>query len=283
MMPMMPPDPRMVRDIVRRALREDVGRGDITTQCVVPADARASAAVIARQSGVIAGLDVARAVFTEVDAGIAFRASAADGDAVDAGAMIAAAAGPARALLTAERTALNFLQRMSGIATITRRYVHAVEGTSARILDTRKTAPGLRCLDKWAVVLGGGANHRFGLFDGVLIKDNHLRLAGGMRSALTCARARAPHGLKIQVEVETIDQAREALQCEADALLLDNMSPDEMRAVVELARGRAVTEASGGVTLDTVRRIAETGVDFISVGALTHSAPALDIALEITD
>ena len=283
MMQMIPPDPRMVRDIVRRALREDVGRGDITTQCVVPAEARASAAVIARQAGVIAGLEVARAVFTEVDAGVEFRAPAADGDAVDAGAVIAGAAGRARSLLTAERSALNFLQRMSGIATLTRRYVEAVEGTGARILDTRKTAPGLRCLDKWAVALGGGANHRFGLFDGVLIKDNHLRLAKDVPTALTCARACAPHGLKIQVEVETIAQAREALQCGADALLLDNMGPDEMRAVMDLARGRALIEASGGVTLDTVRRVAETGVDFISVGALTHSAPALDIAFEVTD
>jgi nicotinate-nucleotide pyrophosphorylase (carboxylating) len=202
---------------------------------------------------------------------------------VAGGAAIAAISGRARSLLIAERTALNFLQRMSGIATLTRRYVEAVAGAGARILDTRKTAPGLRCLDKWAVALGGGANHRFGLFDGILIKDNHLRCAGGICPAVAAARAAAPHGLKVQVEVETIAQVREALDCGADALLLDNMSLDDMRAAVGLARGRALTEASGGVTLETVRGIAQAGVDFISVGALTHSAPALDIALEVGD
>ncbi|UCH34475.1 MAG: carboxylating nicotinate-nucleotide diphosphorylase [Armatimonadota bacterium] len=272
----------MLRRIVRRALAEDVGRGDVTSQAVVPTAAKCAAAVAMREAGVIAGLAVAEIVFREVDAGVDFRASAADGDAVDKGAVVAEVSGPARAVLTAERTALNFLQRMSGIATLTRRYVSAVAGTSARILDTRKTAPGLRRLDKWAVALGGGTNHRFGLYDGILIKDNHLRLAGGVRAAVGAAKQGAPHRLRVQVEVESLEQAREALDARAESLLLDNMSPRDMRAVVELARGRALTEASGGVTLKNVREIAETGVDFISVGALTHSAPALDIALDIS-
>jgi nicotinate-nucleotide pyrophosphorylase (carboxylating) len=271
----------MVVEIVRRALREDLGRGDITSQAVVPAAARGSGVVVARQAGVIAGLEVARMAFHEVDSRIEVSVLAADGDALPAGAVLAEVAGYTRALLAAERTALNFLQRMSGIATLTRRYVDAVAGTAVRILDTRKTAPGLRCLDKWAVALGGGANHRFGLFDGVLIKDNHLRPAGGIAAAVAAARADVPHGMKVQVEVETLAQAKEALERGADALLLDNMSRQDLRAAVELARGRALTEASGGVTLETVRAIAETGVDLISVGALTHSAPALDIALEI--
>ena len=184
-------------------------------------------------------------------------------------------------MLTAERTALNFMQRMSGIATLTRRYVTAIAGTNARILDTRKTAPGLRCLDKWAVALGGGCNHRFGLYDGILIKDNHVRMRGGVPAAIAAARRAAPHGLKIQVEVETLDQVQQALDAGADALLLDNMSAADLRRAADLVRGRAPTEASGGVTLDTVREIAETGVDFISVGALTHSPPALDISLDI--
>jgi len=271
----------MVVEIVRRALREDLGRGDITSQAVVPAAARGSGVVVARQAGVIAGLEVARMAFHEVDSRIEVSVLAADGDALPAGTALAEVAGYTRALLGAERTALNFLQRMSGIATLTRRYVDAVAGTTARILDTRKTAPGLRCLDKWAVALGGGANHRFGLFDGVLIKDNHLRPAGGIAAAVAAARADVPHGMKVQVEVETLAQVKEALERGADALLLDNMSRQDLRAAVELARGRALTEASGGVTLETVRAIAETGVDLISVGALTHSAPALDIALEI--
>jgi len=280
---MIVPTPAIVRDIVRRALREDVGRADITTQAVVPAAAQAAARIVARHPGVIAGLEVARMTFMEVDAALQVHVLVADGEAVAGGAAIAAISGRARSLLIAERTALNFLQRMSGIATLTRRYVEAVAGAGARILDTRKTAPGLRCLDKWAVALGGGANHRFGLFDGILIKDNHLRCAGGICPAVAAARAAAPHGLKVQVEVETIAQVREALDCGADALLLDNMSLDDMRAAVGLARGRALTEASGGVTLETVRGIAQAGVDFISVGALTHSAPALDIALEVGD
>jgi len=271
----------MIRELVLRALAEDIGRGDVTTRSVVAAAATCKAVVVARRPGVIAGLEVARTVFEEVDAAIAFRARAEDGAAVAEGERIAELAGPARGVLTAERTALNFLQRMSGIATLTRSYVDAVEGTAARILDTRKTAPGLRCLDKWAVALGGACNHRFGLYDGILIKDNHLRVAGGVAAAVAAARRGAPHGMKIQIEVETLDQVREALDAGAESLLLDNMGLAEMRRAVEAARGRATCEASGGVTLDNVRAIAETGVDFISVGALTHSAAALDIALEL--
>ena len=279
---MIAPTPQMLRRIVRRALDEDIGRGDVTTQSVIPAEATCGGAIVIRSPGVVAGLEVARLVFHEVDPGVEFRGKAADGDAAERGATVAEVAGSARAILTAERTALNFLQRMSGIATLTRRYVAAVQGTNARILDTRKTAPGLRCLDKWAVALGGGANHRFGLYDGILIKDNHLRIAGGVAPAVAAARRGGPHGLSIQVEVETVGQAREALDAGADALLLDNMAPAEMREIVELARGRALTEASGRVKLENVRAIAASGVDFISVGALTHSAPALDIALDIS-
>jgi len=279
---MVEPAPEIVRDIVRRALEEDIGHADVTTQSVVPPEARCWGAVVARREGIVAGLRVAETVFRELDDAVEFRARVADGSFVAEGATVATVAGSARSILTAERTALNFLQRMSGIATVTRRYVSAVEGTGARILDTRKTAPGLRCLDKWAVALGGGSNHRFGLYDGILIKDNHLRLAGGVATAVTAARRNAPHGLKIQVEVETLEQVHEALESGADALLLDNMSVSDLRASVGLAKGRALTEASGGVNLETVREVAETGVDFISVGALTHSVPALDIALDIS-
>jgi len=280
---MVEPAPEIVRDIVRRALEEDLGHADVTTQSVVPPEARCSGAVVARQEGIVAGLRVAETVFGEVDGAIEFQARLADGSSVAKGATVATVAGSARSILTAERTALNFLQRMSGIASLTRRYVSAVEGTGARILDTRKTAPGLRGLDKWAVALGGGSNHRFGLYDGILIKDNHLRLAGGVAAAVAAARRSAPHGLWIQVEVETLEQVQEALESGADALLLDNMSLADLHDSVRLAKGRALAEASGGVNLETVRQIAETGVDFISVGALTHSAPALDIALDISD
>jgi len=273
----------LVRTIVRRALDEDIGRGDVTSESIMPAEATCSAVIAARAPGVIAGLQVAQVTFEQTDAAVEFRARIADGSTAGRGAAIAEVIGPARSVLAAERTALNFLQRMSGIATLTKRYVTAVEGTHARILDTRKTAPGLRCLDKWAAALGGGANHRFGLYDGILIKDNHLRIAGGVTPAVAAARRNAPHGLKIQVEVETVEQAQEALAAGADALLLDNMGIADLRRAVEAAHGRALTEASGGVTLKNVREIAETGVDFISVGALTHSAPALDIGLDILD
>jgi nicotinate-nucleotide pyrophosphorylase (carboxylating) len=278
---MIAPTRRMIRKLVVRALEEDIGHGDVTTRSVVPAEATSKGVIVTRRAGVVAGLEVAAVVFAEVEPAIEFRARAQDGAAVVEGERVAEVAGPSRGVLSAERTALNFLQRMSGIATLTRAYVRAVEGTRARILDTRKTAPGLRCLDKWAVALGGGGNHRFGLYDGILIKDNHLRAAGGVAAAVAAARRSALHALKIQVEVETLEQVRAALEAGAEALLLDNMSLTDMRRAVEAARGRATCEASGGVTLDNVHATAETGVDFISVGALTHSAAALDIALDL--
>jgi len=268
--------------IVRRALSEDIGHGDVTTQAVVPTATRCAGVILARMPGVAAGIEVARIAFDEADASVTFNAGTQDGGGLAAGDVIARLAGPAASILTAERTALNFLQRMSGIATLTRRYVDAVAGLEVRILDTRKTAPGLRVLDKWAVTLGGGSNHRFGLYDGILIKDNHLRIAGGVAAAVRAARSAAPHSLKIQVEVETLGQVQQALDAGADALLLDNMGLADLRYAVEAVGGRALIEASGGVTLATVREIAETGVNYISVGALTHSPPALDIALEIS-
>ena len=267
-------------------LAEDVGRGDITTLATVPADARARGHVIAKQSLVVAGLEVARAVFLELDPDVTVDASAHDGDSAPAGAALAHLSGSARALLTGERVALNLLQRLSGVATLTRQYVEAIRGTQARIIDTRKTTPGLRLLEKYAVTVGGGQNHRMGLDDGVLIKDNHIALAGGLRHAVEAARAAVAHLHKIQVEVESLDQLHEALKLGVDALLLDNMTPAETRNAVDVVRGgpdgaRIVIESSGGITLETVRRYAEAGVDLISIGALTHSAPALDISLDL--
>jgi nicotinate-nucleotide pyrophosphorylase (carboxylating) len=260
---------------VRGWLAEDVGAGDATTTAVVDDSATCEAQLHVKEPGVICGLDVAAAVFAEL--GATLEPLAADGDAVEPG-PVARVVGPARAVLTGERLALNLLGRLSGIATLTRRYVDAVDGTGATILDTRKTTPGLRDLEKYAVRCGGGTNHRFRLDDGVLIKDNHLRLAGSIGEAV--ARARGA-GLPVEVECDTVAQVGEALLAGADRILLDNMSLGELRDAVSLTAGRAELEASGGVTLDTVRPIAETGVDFISVGALTHSARALDVSLEV--
>ncbi len=258
-------------------LTEDVGAGDATTDALVPEGATCTANLLVKERGVVCGLAAAESVFRELDPDIQFERLAADGDLVDPGS-VARIEGSARAILTGERTALNLLGRLSGIATLTRRYVDAVEGTGTVILDTRKTTPGLRALQKEAVRAGGGANHRFGLYDGVLIKDNHLRLAGSIAGAVAAARKT---GLPVEVECDTLDQVPEALDAAADRILLDNMSPAELREAVELVGGRAETEASGGVTLDTVRAIAETGVDFVSVGALTHSALSLDVSLEV--
>jgi nicotinate-nucleotide pyrophosphorylase (carboxylating) len=241
--------------------------------------------VLAKAAGVVSGVEVARFVFQRYDPRIGFDALVADGAAVTPGTELATVSGPARSLLTAERTALNLLQRLSGVATATARYVKAIEGTKARIVDTRKTTPGLRQMEKAAVLHGGGANHRFGLADGVLIKDNHLAAILGpdrVGKAVRQARAGAPHTLRIEVEVTTLDELDEALAAGADIVLLDNMSDEEMAEAVRRTNGRALLEASGGVTLERVRSIAETGVDLISVGALTHSAPALDISLELT-
>jgi nicotinate-nucleotide pyrophosphorylase (carboxylating) len=262
------------------ALAEDVGEGDVTTEATVDEDAVGTAELLLREPGVVCGLGVAEAVFRALDPDLRFEPLVDEGTSVPGGTAVARVTGPERAILTGERTALNFLARLSGIATLTRRYVDAVAGTRAAILDTRKTTPGLRALEKHAVVTGGGRNHRFGLDDGVLVKDNHLRAAGSVATAVERLRSATP--LPVEVECDTLEQVSEALAAGADAILLDNMSLDELRAAVELARGRARLEASGGVTLDNVRAIAETGVDEISVGALTHSARSLDVSLELS-
>ncbi len=273
----------LVREIVARALQEDIGLGDVTTLATVPADRRAAAEVIAKATGVIAGLPVMAEVFRQVDPTIGCDTFVEDGDPVVPGKVLARVAGAARSLLTAERTALNFLQRLSGIASLTARYVEAVAGTEVQILDTRKTTPGLRALEKYAVRVGGGQNHRFGLFDGVLIKDNHIAAAGGIAAAVARAREGAHHLLKVEVEVTTQEELAEALAARADVVMLDNMSPEEVQVAVERIAGRARVELSGNITLETVRRYAECGPDFISAGALTHSAPALDLSLEFLD
>ena len=260
------------------ALSEDVGSGDLTTQQIVPADATGTAEILVKEAGVVCGLHVVEEVFHQLDPDLRFEALAADGDRVEGVTAVARLEGRAAPILTGERTALNFLGRLSGVATLTRRFVDAIEGTGAEILDTRKTTPGLRALEKHAVECGGGRNHRFGLYDAILIKDNHLALAGSIGDAVGRA-SRA--GVPVQVEVEDLDGLREALDAGADSVLLDNMSPEEMREAVSVTAGRATLEASGGVTLDTIRAIAETGVDFISIGALTHSARSLDVSLEV--
>lgn len=275
------PEP-LITKAVADALAEDLGlAGDVTTDAVIPLEATASGIFAARKPGVIAGLNVAAAAFRHLDPTTRFDVFVPDGERVEADKIIARVSGNARTLLTAERVALNFLGRMSGIATLTRRYVDAISGTRAEIIDTRKTTPGLRAFEKYAVRAGGGMNHRIGLFDAVLIKDNHIAVAGGIGPAIAATRARVGHMVKIEVEVDTLDQLREALNHRIDAVLLDNMSPGQLAEAVRLVAGRVITEASGGVNLDTVRSIAEAGVDLISVGALTHSAAVLDIGLDI--
>ncbi len=270
-----------VMETIARALAEDVGSGDITSESTIPPDLRLKGDLVAKQVGVIAGLEVAALVFAAVDTAIQFTPLVNDGDRVTRGTVVARVFGPARSILTAERTALNFLQRMSGIATDTRRFVDAVAGTRAVILDTRKTCPGLRLLDKWAVRLGGAQNHRTGLYDMVLIKDNHIAAAGGITQAVRKARERAPKGILIEVEVKSLQELDEALALGVDRIMLDNMSLDDIREAVRRVQGRVKLEVSGGVTLSTVTKIAATGVDYISVGALTHSPQALDISLEL--
>jgi len=270
----------MLERVAFAALAEDLGDGDVTTEATVDVDATGSAELVVKEPGVVCGLAVAEAVFRAVDSELRFERLVEEGASVAAGTAVARVVGAERAILTGERTALNFLARLSGIATLTRRYVDAVEGTGAAILDTRKTTPGLRALEKHAVATGGGRNHRFGLDDGVLVKDNHLRAAGSVACAVERLRAVTP--LPIEVECDTLEQVSEALAAGAEAILLDNMSPDQLRSAVALARGHARLEASGGVTLENVRAVAETGVDEISVGALTHSARSLDVSLELT-
>ncbi|MGO8844232.1 MAG: carboxylating nicotinate-nucleotide diphosphorylase [Methylocella sp.] len=271
----------LIEPLVRGALLEDLGRaGDLTTDSIVPVEVLARAALVARESGVVAGLDLAKLAFALIDPEIAVEIAANDGSVVAPGAVIARISGPARGILTAERTALNFLGHLSGIASVTASIVAAVQGTKAKIVCTRKTTPGLRAVEKYAVRAGGGANHRFGLDDALLIKDNHVAIAGGVVPALRRARAGVGHLVKIEVEVDTLDQLREALGEGADAVLLDNMSLEMLAKAVAIVDGRAITEASGRVTPKSAPSIAATGVDLISIGWLTHSAPVLDIGLD---
>ncbi|MDW8155749.1 MAG: carboxylating nicotinate-nucleotide diphosphorylase [Armatimonadota bacterium] len=271
--------------VVREALREDLPWGDITTDSLFPGPLRAHGEVVAKRAGVVAGLPLLEEVFRQLDPGVRVHPEVTDGTEVERGHVVARLEGDGRSLLAGERVALNFLCRLSGIATLTRRYVQAVSGLPCRIVDTRKTTPGLRALEKYAVRVGGGANHRFGLSDGVLVKDNHLALLRregvSLREAVARIRARVPHGVRIQVEVTDPEQVEEVVEAGADALLMDNMDLPSLREAVARCRGRVLTEASGGITLESVRAVAETGVDVISVGALTHSAPALDLSLEI--
>jgi len=272
----------IIEPIVRAALLEDLGRaGDITTEAIVPADATAEAEIVARQPGVLAGLDAALLTFKLLDPALRIERLCSDGARISRGEVVARISGHARGVLGAERTALNFLCRMSGIATATRALADAIAGSKAKIVCTRKTTPGLRTLEKEAVRLGGGANHRFGLDDAMLIKDNHIALAGGVRPALERARRHAGHLVKIELEVDTLDQLAEALDVGVDAVLLDNMSPETMRRAVAMVDGRAITEASGRINLETAPVVAATGVDLISSGWITHSAPILDLGLDI--
>jgi nicotinate-nucleotide pyrophosphorylase (carboxylating) len=274
----------LIEPIVRAALLEDLGRaGDITSEAVVPAETTVEAVIAARQSGILAGLDAALLTFELLDLAVRIERRRADGDRISRGEAVAHIAGRARGVLGAERTALNLLSRMSGVATATRQLTDAIAGYKANIVCTRKTTPGLRVLEKEAVRLGGGTNHRFGLDDAMLIKDNHIALAGGVRQALERARQHAGHLVKIELEVDTLDQLAEALEVGVDAVLLDNMTPETLRRAVAMVDGRAVTEASGRITLETAPAVAATGVDLISCGWITHSAPILDLGLDIAE
>jgi nicotinate-nucleotide pyrophosphorylase (carboxylating) len=279
------PLPRiLIEPLVRAALLEDLGRaGDVTTDAIVPLEARASMVLAARQDGVLAGLDLARIAFESIDPKIVFSAERKDGDQLAPGDIIATIAGPARGLLTAERVALNFLCHLSGVASATHAVVNAVSAYKAEIVCTRKTTPGLRAVEKYAVRLGGGSNHRFGLDDAVLIKDNHVAIAGGVTEALQRARKNVGHLVKIELEVDTLDQLAEALQVGVDAVLLDNMDPATLKKAVDMVDGRAITEASGRITPATAPAVAASGIDLISIGWLTHSAAILDIGLDFRE
>jgi nicotinate-nucleotide pyrophosphorylase (carboxylating) len=270
-----------LRDIVAAALAEDIGPGDVTSELVIPPDAMACGRFLAKQPGILCGLDVAVECFRQVDPCVQFERLLGEGAPFEAGVDLATVTGPARSLLAAERVSLNFLQHLCGVATLTREFVARAAGTRARIVDTRKTTPGLRQLEKRAVRAGGGYNHRFALYDGILLKDNHIAIAGGITEAVSAARGRAPHTLKIEVEVTSVAQLREALAAGADVALLDNMTLEQMEEAVAHGAGRIMLEASGGISLDNVAAVAATGVDLISVGALTHSARATDISLEL--
>jgi len=272
---------RVVRRLIGTAFREDIGFGDVTTAAVLTGEEAGTARALAKSDMVVAGIDVFREAFVYRDRQITFTGCFADGRKAERGSILAKVAGKLQSILTAERVALNLFQRMCGIATLTRQYVDQVERTKAKILDTRKTAPGLRYLDKYAVRIGGGFNHRFGLYDGVLIKDNHITAAGSIARALTSVRSRIPHTLKIEVEVKNLEELGEALSAGADVIMLDNMTIEDMEKAVVITGGRIPLEASGNVSLANVKKIAETGIDFISVGALTHSVAAADISLKI--
>lgn len=267
--------------LIEDCLVEDIGTGDLTTNSIVPAAAVTTGFMIAKQDGTIAGMPVAAEVFRCLDPSLHFYGRVTEGEAVEKGRVLAELHGAARAILTAERLALNFLQRLSGIATKTAQLVRLLEGTHTYLADTRKTTPGLRMLEKYAVRVGGGHNHRFGLYDAVLIKDNHINFAGGITEAVMAAKLSCPHTAKIEVEVENLVQLQEALESQADIIMLDNMSLSMMREAVELVAGRALLEASGGISGENIRAVADTGVDLISMGALTHSAPSLDISLDL--
>lgn len=276
--------PREALALIDAALAEDVGAGDFTTRWTVPGERQGEAEIVAKQPGMIAGSEVAVEVFRRVDPALRVEVSMGDGSAVGPGDRVMRISGSAASILTAERTALNFLQQLSGVATLTHRYVDAVAGTGARVIDTRKTTPGMRLLEKAAVVAGGGSNHRVGLYDMVMIKDNHIAAAGGIRAAVEAVRLRNDRGLRVEIETSTLAEVGEALAARVDRVMFDNMAPAMMREAVALAAAaewRPETEASGGITLETIRAFAETGVNFISVGALTHSAPALDLSLRL--
>ncbi len=274
-------DALYIDEMIRNALKEDMPLGDITTDNTIPENTQTKASLIAKESGIIAGLDVSRRVFEILDSSIAFDAKIKDGQYVEKGQLIAEISGNARAMLKGERTALNFLQRMSGIATKTNAFVEKIRGLHATVVDTRKTTPGLRYIEKYAVKVGGGSNHRFCLSDGVMIKDNHIKAAGGIKQAIEMARKGIPHTIKIEVETETIEQVKEAVDSKADIIMLDNMDNETMKKAVEYIDGRALTEASGNVSMDTIYEIALTGVDIISIGSLTHSVKAFDISMKI--
>ena len=277
-----PVHPLQFEATVLAALEEDLGRaGDLTTDSIIPVGLEGKAEIVARAAGVIAGLDVAGATFGLLDSRVTFEPCVADGQSVEEATTVARVRGPMTAILSGERVALNLLGRLSGIATATRRLVDAIDGTGARIVCTRKTTPGLRALEKYAVRAGGGWNHRFGLDDAVLVKDNHLAVAGSVTEAVRRVREEVGHLVKVEVEVDTLDQLEEAIACDVDAVLLDNMTAERLTEAVQRVDGRLVTEASGGITLETARTVAEAGVDLISVGWLTHSAPALDIGLDV--
>jgi len=272
-----------LNDLIKQVIAEDVGHGDITTLNLIPANQRGRGIFYAKSPGIVAGVTVSQAVFEYLETGIQFEVRKQDGEEVVPGDIIAEVSGSTRALLIGERTALNFMQRLSGIATKTHRMVELVKYTKARILDTRKTTPGLRTLEKYAVSVGGGRNHRFGLYDGVMIKDNHIRAGGGILQAVAAVRAKIPFTVKIEVEVETFEQLWEALEARADIIMLDNMDIYEMEEAVKIIDGQALVEASGGITEKNVAEVARTGVDFISMGALTHSVSSLDISFEIME